>query len=157
MRLGSAHMISISHREATKENQNRRQEKIDSNLLEDEAVILHSSDHPGMVLVSAPLTGNNYLSWSPFVKIYLGAKTKLNLIDGSSTPPVANSPQFAIWKKADCMVLSWLLNSICKDISESFIYASSSRDLVGDRGAIWRKQWPCNSSNSARNKPHNAS
>ena len=27
------------------------------------------------------------------------------------------------------MVLSWLLNSISKDISESFIYVDSSRDL----------------------------
>ena len=33
------------------------------------------------------------------------------------------------WKKADCLVLSWLLNSISKDILESFIFANSSRDL----------------------------
>ena len=34
-----------------------------------------------------------------------------------------------VYKKADCMVLSWLLNAVSKDISEAFIYASSSRDL----------------------------
>ena len=63
------------------------------------------------------------------MQITLRAKTKLSFIDGTSTPPEGDAPQFANWKKADCLVLSWLLNSISKDISESFIYASSSRDL----------------------------
>ena len=51
--------------------------------LEDEAMNLHSSDHPGMNLVSVPLTGVNFLSWSRSIKIALGAKTKLSFIDGT--------------------------------------------------------------------------
>ena len=54
---------------------------------------------------------------------------KLCFIDGTSTPPEEDAPPFANWKKDDCMVLLWLLNSISKDILESFIYVSSSRDL----------------------------
>ena len=63
------------------------------------------------------------------MKIALGAKNKLSFIDGTYTPQSLNSPLYGGWKKADCMIFSWLLNSICKDISESFIYANSARDL----------------------------
>ena len=92
-------------------------------------MILHNSNHPGIILVLAPLTRNNYLSWSRSVQIALGAKTKLSFINGTPTLSEVDSPHFSNWKKADYMVLSWLLNSISKDISESFIYASSSQDL----------------------------
>ena len=43
---------------------------------------LQSSDHLGMVLVSIPLTSNNYLSWNHSMKIALGAKVKLGFING---------------------------------------------------------------------------
>ena len=64
-----------------------------------------------MILVSTPLNGSNHLSWSRSIKILVGAKTKLSLIDGSSTPQSEDWPQFANWRKSDYMVLSWLLNS----------------------------------------------
>ena len=78
-----------------------------------------------MILVFAPLTGSNFLSWGRSVKIALGAKTKLGHIDGTLPSPAPDSPQHGNWKKADCMVLSWLLNSISKDIVESLIFEIS--------------------------------
>ena len=48
---------------------------------------LHSSDHPSMILVSAPLVGTNYLSWSCSIKIALGAKHKLGFINGKVRQP----------------------------------------------------------------------
>ena len=92
-------------------------------------MILHNSDHPGMIQVSAPLTRNKYLSRSRTLQIAFGAKTKLSFINRTPTLSEVDSPHFSNWKKADYMVLSWLLNSISKDISESFIYGSSSRDI----------------------------
>ncbi|KAL2226425.1 UNVERIFIED_CONTAM: hypothetical protein Sindi_2001200 [Sesamum indicum] len=41
------------------------------------------NDEPGMNLVSAPLNGNNYLTWARAIKIALGAKEKLEFIDGT--------------------------------------------------------------------------
>ena len=116
---GSSRVTSGNMRENSEERQNRGREEIDSVFVENEAVMLHNSDHPGMTLVFAPLIGSNYLSWSRSVKIALGAKTKLSFIDGNTAPLEIDSPWFANWRKADCMVLSWLLNSIPKDISES--------------------------------------
>ena len=120
---------SKSSRADTRENQLRQQGEIAINVLKEEALNLHNLDHPGMMLVSTPLTGNNFLLWSRSIKTALGAKTKLYFIDGTLVQPTSYSPQYALWKKADCMVLSWLLNSISKDIFESFIYANSSRNL----------------------------
>ncbi|KAL0462985.1 UNVERIFIED_CONTAM: Retrovirus-related Pol polyprotein from transposon RE1 [Sesamum latifolium] len=54
-----------------------------------EMLQLHGSDHPRIVLVSAPLTGNNYLNWSFGIKRALRAKMKLEFIDGTSVKPNA--------------------------------------------------------------------
>ncbi|KAL0401196.1 UNVERIFIED_CONTAM: hypothetical protein Slati_4149500 [Sesamum latifolium] len=90
---------------------------------------LHGSEHPGMVLVSAPLTGNNYLNWSFGIKRALRAKMKLGFIDGTSVKPDTNDPNFEQWIRVDSMVTTWILNSISKDIVEAFMYAKSSRTL----------------------------
>ncbi|KAL2227927.1 UNVERIFIED_CONTAM: hypothetical protein Sindi_1772400 [Sesamum indicum] len=97
-----------------------------------ERLQLHRSDHPGMMLVSAPLTGNNYLNWSFGVKRALREKIKLCFIDGTSTKPNANDPHFEQWIRIDSMVTTWILNSISKDIVEAFMYTKSSTNLWED-------------------------
>ena len=44
---------------------------------------LHHSDNPGVALVSQPLTGENYPSWSRVMLIVLSAKNKVGFVDGS--------------------------------------------------------------------------
>ncbi|KAL3532910.1 hypothetical protein ACH5RR_006431, partial [Cinchona calisaya] len=41
---------------------------------------LHPSDHPGVVLVSKVLEGDNYNTWSRAMRISLSAKTRLDLL-----------------------------------------------------------------------------
>ena len=90
---------------------------------------LQSSDHLGMVLVSIPLTGNNYLSWNQSMKIALGAKVKLGFINGKCKMLDEDSLDFEQWNKVDCMVISWILNSISKEIIEDFLHTTSAREL----------------------------
>ncbi|KAL0361774.1 UNVERIFIED_CONTAM: hypothetical protein Sradi_3861900 [Sesamum radiatum] len=97
--------------------------------LRQEVLKLHSSDHPGMTLVSVPLNKKNWIAWSRSVQIALGAKSKLSFIDGSCAKPVTTGEEHEQWRKTDCMVTSWLLNSISKDIVEAFMYTSSARAL----------------------------
>ncbi|KAL0462232.1 UNVERIFIED_CONTAM: hypothetical protein Slati_0110800 [Sesamum latifolium] len=59
----------------------------------------------------------------------MGAKLKLDFIDGRCPKPIENTPDFEQWQRVDCMVVSWLLNSINKEIVEALIYKTSSRDL----------------------------
>nr|CAD1821579.1 unnamed protein product [Ananas comosus var. bracteatus] len=46
-------------------------------------LVLHYSDHPGMMLVSKPLEGYNYGQWSRAMRISLSAKNKIGFVDGS--------------------------------------------------------------------------
>lgn len=43
--------------------------------------LIHHSDNPGLVLVSQPLTGDNYASWSRAMVIALSVKNKVGFID----------------------------------------------------------------------------
>ncbi|XP_010274374.1 PREDICTED: uncharacterized protein LOC104609701 [Nelumbo nucifera] len=86
-------------------------------------------DHPGIQLVTIPLIGNNYLSWSKSIKIALGAKAKLRFIDGRCVMPEEDSTDYDQWIRVDCMIRSWILNSISKEIVEPFLYASTTREL----------------------------
>ena len=63
------------------------------------------------------------------MKIALGAKAKLGFIDGTIDHPSYNSTLYIGWRKGNYMVLSWLFNSICKEIVESLMYVRFVRDL----------------------------
>lgn len=95
----------------------------------EDPLLLHNSDHPGMTLITFQLTGNNYLTWNRPVKITLGAKTKLGFIDGRCKQPDEKDAKYEMWLKVDCMVRSWILNSIAKDIVEAFLYMNTVKEL----------------------------
>ncbi|KAF7825279.1 uncharacterized protein G2W53_016443 [Senna tora] len=59
---------------------------------------LHSSDHPGMSLVTTTLNGSNYLAWSIAVITALEAKDKTGFIDGYVLPP-EDQVEYRKWKK----------------------------------------------------------
>ncbi|KAL2229041.1 UNVERIFIED_CONTAM: Retrovirus-related Pol polyprotein from transposon RE1 [Sesamum indicum] len=90
---------------------------------------LQSSDHPGMVMVSALLTGANYFAWNRAVRRALTSKMKLEFVDGTTAPPPANTDAFKRWNRIDSMVTTWILNCMSKELAESFMYVASAREL----------------------------
>ncbi|KAL0416250.1 UNVERIFIED_CONTAM: Retrovirus-related Pol polyprotein from transposon RE1 [Sesamum latifolium] len=66
-----------------------------------EKLKLRGGDHPGMSLVSAPLDGRNYLSWSRSIRLALGAKQKLGFIDGTYGKPSGNKDEMEQWERVD--------------------------------------------------------
>ncbi|XP_052181930.1 uncharacterized protein LOC127794724 [Diospyros lotus] len=100
-----------------------------SNIAAGDPLQIHASDHPGMILVSTPLTGLNYRSWSRGIQIALGAKNKLGFVNGEILILDENSEEFNLWKRYDYMVTSWLLNLISKDLVDAFIYTNNARQL----------------------------
>ncbi|KAL0395915.1 UNVERIFIED_CONTAM: putative pumilio21 [Sesamum calycinum] len=94
-----------------------------------EVLQLLSSHHPRMVLVSSPLDGKNFLAWNRAVKRALGAKMKLGFITGTCKKPSGDPELNEQWTRVDCMVVSWLLNAMTKNVSNAFIYAKSTRTL----------------------------
>ncbi|XP_015581046.1 uncharacterized protein LOC107262073 [Ricinus communis] len=63
------------------------------------------------------------------VKIALGAKLKLGFINGSYKISIRDSPLYDQWTRVICMITSWILNSIFKEIVEAFLYSSTAREL----------------------------
>ncbi|KAL0385165.1 UNVERIFIED_CONTAM: hypothetical protein Sradi_2910800 [Sesamum radiatum] len=90
---------------------------------------LESSDHAGMILVLAVLTGSNSLAWSRVVQRALATKMKLDFIDGTTIRPTGNSKEFKRWNHIDSMVTTWILNSISKEWVEAFMYVNFAREL----------------------------
>ncbi|GMI72423.1 hypothetical protein HRI_000911600 [Hibiscus trionum] len=92
---------------------------------------LHQSDNPGMVLVTQPLTNDNYNTWKRSMLMALSAKNKLGFVDGSISAPASTSDRFNAWTRANNLVNSWILNSVSKDIAASLLYHSTA-------AAIWK-------------------
>lgn len=88
-------------------------------------------DHPFM-----NLPANIFLTISIVsVVIGLSVKNKLTFIDGSMEKPGAADPDLVnSWIQNNNMVISWILNSISKDILSSVIYASTAYDSISMRG-----------------------
>lgn len=78
----------------------------------------HNSDHLSMTM----LTNNNYLVWSRSIKIALGTWVKLGFINEKCACRSEESSHYEQWVSVDCMVTSWVLNSIAKGIIEAFLY-----------------------------------
>ncbi|KAL5540434.1 hypothetical protein UlMin_044950 [Ulmus minor] len=91
---------------------------------------LHHSDGPGIVLISQHLTGDKYASWSRAMLIALSVKNKLGFIDGSITKPESNDLNLLnSWIRNNNVVISWILNSVSKEISASVILSVSTCEI----------------------------
>lgn len=93
---------------------------------------LHSSDHPGLVLTSELLDGNNYSVWIIAMNTSLEAKNKLKFLDGSIVKSDINDPYYKIWCRCNSMIKSWLLNSVSKKIYTSILYIKHASDIWKD-------------------------
>lgn len=107
--------------------QPRTSEDQNSGFLLKDPLYLDASDNPCLQLVTNPLTMTNYLSWSRSIKIALKARNKLGFVDGTySQPEDVDSDAYVLWSCVDSMVMSWIINSMSKELLEAYIYSSSS-------------------------------
>lgn len=90
------------------------------------------SDSPGMQSVNSSFDGKSFAGWRRGMLIALTAKNKAGFIDGSSSEPAAESEFHKAWSRANNMVISWLLNSLSREISESVIYSTTANELWVD-------------------------
>ena len=91
---------------------------------------LHHTDSTGLSLISQPLIGDNYASWSRAMMIALSVKNKLGFIDGSiMKPDGTNLSLLNSWIRNNNVMISWILNSISKEISASIIFSESAAEI----------------------------
>ncbi|XP_011650144.1 uncharacterized protein LOC105434731 [Cucumis sativus] len=69
---------------------------------------IHHNDNSSLILVTEPLTEENYVSWSRGMIIGLFIKNKLGFSDGSLSRP--NDDSLPSWIRNNNIVISWILN-----------------------------------------------
>lgn len=94
-------------------------------------MFLQTSNNTGMVLVTVSLTDTNFLTWSRSIQRALAVKNEIGFISGALPQP-ASEPERSVWRRTNEMDSAWILNSISKEIAETFIYSSSARKLCVD-------------------------
>ncbi|XP_068649001.1 uncharacterized protein [Aristolochia californica] len=62
----------------------------------------------------------------------LNAKNKLGFIDGTIPRPAATDLLAGPWSRCNNMVISWLSNSVCKEIAESILYHETTIEIWKD-------------------------
>lgn len=91
---------------------------------------LHPSEGSGLILVSQPLSGENYNSWSRAFLIALTIKNKLGFIDGTISLPENPTPILQnAWVRNNNLVFSWIYNSLSKEIQASILYTTSAKSV----------------------------
>ncbi|KAL0420843.1 UNVERIFIED_CONTAM: hypothetical protein Slati_3107200 [Sesamum latifolium] len=85
--------------------------------------------HHEMVMISALLNGNHYLSWSRSMRIAFEGHDKLGYIDRTCAKPADDSADLRQCRIINSMVRTWILNTLSKDIVNAYLYATSARSL----------------------------
>ncbi|XP_062014225.1 uncharacterized protein LOC133730695 [Rosa rugosa] len=94
----------------------------------------HHSDHPGLVLISKPLNGDNYAGWKRAMTLALNSKNKLGFVNGTITAPSEETDLegYATWSRCNDMVHSWIINTLDPEISDSVIYYPTAQEVWED-------------------------
>ena len=92
-------------------------------------LFISSSDSPTASLVAAIFSGNNFMRWSRNVRRALIAKNKEGFINGTLKMPDEKDNSFQKWKRADYMVMSWILSSMSSELADEFGFMDSSYEL----------------------------
>ncbi|XP_075652640.1 uncharacterized protein LOC142623058 [Castanea sativa] len=91
---------------------------------------LHHGESLGAILVSQPLTEDNYPTWVRAMKMALDAKSKLGFVDGSITTSMAVTPlEKQAWSKCNSTISSWILNCVSPHITASVIYKDTTLEI----------------------------
>ena len=89
--------------------------------------ILTNGDHPCMVIISHLLNGNNFNTWNRAMAMALTAKNKLRFVDKSLPHHRFDDLLFNAWVRCNSMVISWILDSVSKEIADSWIRANGKK------------------------------
>jgi len=83
---------------------------------------VHPSEGPNFVLVSPPLDGSDYLTWSRSMIRAFGAKNKLKFIDGSMEIPREDDLNQNVWERCNHFIQSWIINSVTPQIAQTLVF-----------------------------------
>ncbi|KAA8530019.1 hypothetical protein F0562_034553 [Nyssa sinensis] len=68
------------------------------------------------------LNGDNFLQWSQSVRMYIHGREKMGYLTGEKIALAKDDPAYATWDTKNYMVMTWLMNSMEKDISSNYMF-----------------------------------
>jgi len=66
------------------------------------------------------------------MKVALSVKNKTAFIDGTLSKPEEKAPTYAAWTCANNIVISWLYNSVSKEIITSILFVNTAKEIWDD-------------------------
>lgn len=94
---------------------------------------LHPSDTQGGAIIQQVLVGSeNYSIWSKAMQIALKGKQKLGFVEGTCRKEDQEPHLRDHWERCNAIVLSWILNSVSKDLANGMVYFQNSHLLWED-------------------------
>ncbi|XP_015161272.1 uncharacterized protein [Solanum tuberosum] len=95
-------------------------------------LFLHSSDVSGIQIISFQLTGvENYSVWFRSMRIALLGRNKLGMVDRSCKKEMSLGLE-CNWERVNAIVLSWIMNSVSKNLLGGIMYASNAKVVWDD-------------------------
>lgn len=61
--------------------------------------------------------------------ISLSSKNKVGFVDGTIAAPESDSSKLKSWSRCNDIVISWILNSLTKEIAKSVLYSKTAREI----------------------------
>ncbi|BFG28780.1 hypothetical protein CerSpe_150540 [Prunus speciosa] len=80
-------------------------------------------------ITSDKLDGSNYASWSRGARITITSRRMASWINGKKPAPSQDSAAYAEWEEDNCLVQSWLLNSMTKPVRALFEHGDTAFDI----------------------------
>ena len=79
-----------------------------------------ASLEPNLKIATTPFNGQNYLTWSQAVSLYLKGRGKMGHLDGRVTAPAVTDPGYDKWEVENSIIMAWLINSMVPEIGAGF-------------------------------------
>ena len=87
------------------------------------------SDSQLVQITTIHLNRANYLQWSQYIQMYIRGKRKIGYLTCEQLQPTIINPQYAVWDVENSMVMTWLGNSMEKDINCNYMCYPTTIDL----------------------------
>lgn len=100
---------------------------ISTSTYQDMGIVVHDSSSVQIAIVK--LDGTNYLAWSQSAKWSITGRGKWGYISGESNAPNPADLAYQKWKVEDVVIVSWLLHSLQPDISNTYFFLQSSKEI----------------------------
>ncbi|KAL5864007.1 hypothetical protein ACOSQ3_001521 [Xanthoceras sorbifolium] len=99
----------------------------------------HHSDHPGLVLISKPLNGDNYSTWKRAMTLALNSKNKLGFVIGSiKAPSEETDPEgYTTWSR---VIYYSTAHEVWEDLREQFSQNNAPRIFEIQRDIAYFRQ-----------------